>query len=113
MPLYIYRTLSFQAWSRVVIALVFLGLGGCGGGVQLVKEGKRHGVVQYFYKRNKGYMLAEKRAEAFQAIQEFCNGPFDVVREGQTKDRQWIIEGVFGSDVLVETWWGIRFRCSK
>jgi hypothetical protein len=67
--------------------------------------------MTYLYKGNNGYMLTSRRAEAFQEIQKFCQGPFDVVREGKTKGRQRVVEGVLGSDIIIEDWWGIRFQC--
>jgi len=77
----------------------------------MVPEGERSGVMTYLYNGTNGQMLTPRRGEAFQKIREFCKGPFDVVKEGATKGRQRVVEGVVGSDIIVEDWWGIRFRC--
>ncbi len=77
----------------------------------MVREGDRTGVMTYLYKGTDGQMFTPRRGEAFQKIREFCRGPFNVVREGKTKGRQRIVEGVVGSDIIVENWWGIRFQC--
>jgi hypothetical protein len=77
----------------------------------MVPEGEGTGVMMYLYKGTEGQMFTPRRREAFQAIREFCHGPFDVVKEGPTKGRQRVVEGVGGSDIIVENWWGIRFQC--
>ena len=77
----------------------------------MIQEGDRTGVMTYLYKGNNGHMLTPKRAEAFQEIRKFCQGSFNVIREGKTKDRQRVVEGVVGFDIVVEDWWGIRFQC--
>ena len=105
-----YRMPCLDHWSRVLIVFgVFLV--GCGDGLQMVREGDRTGVMTYLYKGTDGHMLTHKRGEAFQKIRDFCGGSFDVVREGQTKGRRHVVEGVGGTDIIVENWWGIRFRC--
>lgn len=77
----------------------------------MIPEGDRGGVMTYLYKGSEGQMLTPRRGEAFQKIREFCRGPFDLVKEGKTKGRQRVVEGVGGTDIIVENWWGIRFRC--
>ena len=77
----------------------------------MVREGDRTGVMTYLYKGTDGHMFTPLRGKAFQIIREFCRGPFNVVREGKTKGRQRVAEGVIGSDIIVESWWGIRFHC--
>ena len=84
---------------------------GCGEGIHLIQEGDRSGVMTYLYKGTDGHMFTRNRGVAFQKIREFCQGPFDVVREGKTKGRQRVVEGALGSDIVVEDWWGIRFQC--
>ena len=106
-----YRIPCLYHWSRVCLVCSGLLLSGCGGGLQMVPEGERSGVMTYLYNGTNGHMLTPRRGEAFQKIREFCRGPFDVVKEGATKGRQRVVEGVVGSDIIVETWWGIRFRC--
>ena len=107
---------TFRTWSRAGVALlVMMGglLGGCGGGVQVIREGPDSGVVRYLYKGNDGHLYTSKREEAFDKIREFCGGPYQVLKEGQTKGRQRVVEGVGGTEVVTEDWWGIRFQCTK
>ena len=77
----------------------------------MIQEGNRTGVMTYLYKGNNGHMLTPRRTEAFQEIRKFCQSPFDVIREGKTKGRQRVVEGVVTSDIVVEDRWGIRFQC--
>ena len=106
-----YRKPRLYHWSSVwILSGVFL-LSGCEGGLQMVREGDRTGVMTYLYKGTDGHMFTPLRGEAFQNIREFCRGSFNVVREGQTKGRQRVVQGVVGSDIIVENWWGIRFQC--
>lgn len=86
-------------------------LGGCGGGVEVIRESPDSGVVRYLYKGDDGYLYTSKRTEAFDQIREFCSGPYEVLKEGQTKSRQRVIEGVGGAEVVTDNWWGIRFQC--
>lgn len=108
-----YRMPSLSLWSRVGLFCGFALLAGCGGGLQMVPEGKGRGVMMYLYKGTDGQMLTPKRGEAFESIREFCRGPFDIVKEGPTKGRQRVVEGVGGSDIIVENWWGVRFQCEN
>ena len=105
---------TFRTWSRAGGALIVaLGVvtGGCGGGVQVIRESPDSGVVRYLYKGNDGHLYTSKRDEAFDRIREFCGGPYQVLKEGQTKGRQRVVEGMGGAEVVTEDWWGIRFQC--
>ena len=79
----------------------------------MVPEGGGRGVMMYLYNGTDGQMLTSRRGEAFQTIREFCHGPFEIVKEGPTKGRQRVVEGVGGSEIIVENWWGIRFQCEN
>lgn len=106
-----YRMPCPHHWSRVwLFCWVFL-VFGCADGLQMIREGPRQGVMTYLYKGTDGHMVTPLRRKAVQKIREFCGGPFKVVREGKTKGRQRVVEGVGGSDIIVEDWWGIRFQC--
>lgn len=63
------------------------------------------------YSEHKGPMLSSHRGEAFQQIKEFCGGKYVIVREGPTKGRQRVVEGIGPAEVIKEEWWGIRFQC--
>ena len=107
---------TFGIWSRAGVALILtLGVvtGGCGGGVQVIREGPDSGVVRYLYKGSDGHLYTSKRAEAFDQIREFCDGPYQVLKEGKTQGRQRVVEGMGGAEVVTENWWGIRFQCTK
>ncbi len=107
---------TFGIWSRAWLSLlvVLVGVaGGCGGGVQVIREGPESGVVRYLYKGNDGHLYTSKREEAFDKIREFCGGPYQVLKEGKTKGRQRVVEGMGGTEVVTEDWWGIRFQCMK
>ena len=94
----------------LIVVMAFF-LGGCGGGVQVIRESSDSGVVRYLYKGTDGHLYTSKRDEAFDKIQEFCGGPYEVLKEGQTKGRQRVVESMGGSEVVTEDWWGIRFQC--
>ena len=96
-----------------VVLLVMMSLWGCGGGVQLIQESPTSGVVMYLYKGKEGHLTSSKRLEAFETIREFCRGPYQVSREGKTRGRQRVVEGMGGSEVVTEDWWGIRFHCKE
>ena len=105
---------TFGIRSRAgVLLFVLMGLCGCGGGVRVIQESPTSGVATYVYKGNDGYLSTSKRAEAFEKIREFCRGPYQIVQEGKTRGRQRVVEGMGGSEILIENWWGIRFRCTE
>ena len=100
----------YRAGVAFVVAMGFV-MGGCGGGIQVIRESPESGVVRYLYKGNDGHLSTSKRAEAFDKIREFCRGPYQVLKEGKTKGRQRVVEGMGGAEVVTEDWWGIRFQC--
>ena len=101
---------TFGIWSRAGVALIVV-LGGCGGGVEVIRESPDAGVVRYLYKGTDGHLYTSKRQEAFDRIDEFCGGPYQVLKEGKTKGRQRVFESMGGTEVVTEDWWGIRFQC--
>ena len=103
-----------RTWSSAgVLFIIALGsvAGGCGGGVEMIRESPDSGVVRYLYKGNEGHLYTAKREEALDRIREFCRGPYQVLKEGKTKSRQRVVEGMGGQEVVTEDWWGIRFQC--
>ena len=64
-------------------------------------------------KGDDGHLYTSKRTEAFDKIREFCRGPYQVLKEGKTKGRQRVVEGMGGAEIVTEDWWGIRFQCTK
>ena len=101
-----------RAGVALIVAMGFV-MGGCGGGVQVIRESSDSGVVRYLYKGNDGHLSTSKRAEAFDKIREFCGGPYQVLKEGKTRGRQRMVEGMGGTEVVTEDWWGVRFQCAK
>ena len=102
----------YRAGVTLIVAMGFV-MGGCGGGVQVIRESPDSGVVRYLYKGNDGHLSTSKRTEAFDKIREFCRGPYQVLKEGKTKGRQRVVEGMGGAEVVTEDWWGVRFQCTK
>ncbi len=99
-----------RAGAALIVALGGV-VGGCGGGVQIIRESPDSGVVRYLYKGTDGHLYTSKRQEALDKIDEFCGGPHRVLKEGKTKSRQRVVEGMGGAEVVTEDWWGIRFQC--
>ena len=102
-------------WSSATVFIIIscLNLAGCGSAVLFIQEGPNGGVVRYLYKEHQGPMLSSHRGEAFSKIKRFCLGPYKIVREGQTRGRSRVVEGIGTKEVLTEQWWGIRFRCQE
>ncbi|MCA9472519.1 MAG: hypothetical protein MRJ96_16855 [Nitrospirales bacterium] len=86
-------------------------LTGCGAGVMLHPEGQQGGVAQYLYQAHHGHLGSPNRTEAFHQISRYCLRSYTIIKEGPTRGRKRVVEGIAGSDVITETWWGIRFRC--
>ena len=100
--------------SSVFVFIIPLALlMGCGMGVRLVTDGATGGAVFYLYDEYKGHLLSSNRGEALAQIKKFCVGSYDVTREGQARGRRRVVEGVGGSEIIAEQWWGIRFQCKN
>lgn len=96
-----------------MVFIVVLWLSGCGGGVQVIRESPESGIARYVYKGKDGHLRSPKRLEAFERIRELCRGSYQVLKEGKTKGRQRVVEGMGGTEVTTEDWWGIRFHCKE
>lgn len=104
--------LVWKRWSSMV-SLV-LGAGcvlGCGAGVVMHSNGKGGGVVQYVFQEHDGHLLSPNRSDALHQIRQYCQGSYVIQREGPTHGRKRVVEGVAGTDVVTEDWWGIQFDC--
>ncbi len=105
-------TRSRAGAAFAVLVLCATGLWGCGGGVRVIRESPESGVVLYVYKGVDGHRHSVHRSEASAKMRAFCRGPYRVIKEGDTKGRPRVIEGIGDmEDVVTERWWGIRFRC--
>lgn len=104
----------FLNWSSKYLSVTAMTvLTGCGSGVELIQEGMGQGVVQYRYQSFQNPLLVPLRAEALAEIDRMCYGAYRIVREGKTRVRERIVEGVGGSEIVTEQWWGIRFQCTS
>ena len=84
---------------------------GCGSGVLLYPQGEEGGVAKYLYQEHHGPMRSPNRTEALRQISRYCLRSYTIIKEGSTRGRKRVVEGVAGADVITETWWGIKFRC--
>ena len=104
--------MPYPGWRSRVWPLILLGyLGGCGEGVQIIREDAHTGVVRYHYLEYQGHLLSPNREKALGEIQNFCQGPMQILREGPVQSRKRIMQGMGGEEIIEEQWWGIRFRC--
>ncbi len=102
---------SLGIGSRVIAFLIMGILTGCGEGVQVIRESENSGVVRYIYQAYQGHLVTSRRAKAMEKAREYCDGPFQIIREGPTQSRKRVVEGLGGGDVIEEKWWGVRFQC--
>ncbi len=84
---------------------------GCGAGVLLNPEGQGGGIAQYLYQEHDGHMLSSNRTEALRQISRYCVRSYTIIKEGPTQGRKRVVDDIAGSDVITESWWGIRFKC--
>jgi len=92
--------------------LVMILLSGCAEGAKIVQDREDGGVVVYSFKGEQGSMLSSFRQDALALMKHKCNGPYTIVREGETKGRSRIAGGVEGAQEIVqERRWGIQFQC--
>jgi len=104
--------LLVKRWSSL-LGIVFGvgGLLGCGAGVLLHPNDEGGGVVQYVFRNHDGHLLSPNRTDALHQIRQYCHGAYLIRREGPTRGRKRVVEGVAGTDVVTENWWGIEFDC--
>ncbi|WP_447971260.1 hypothetical protein [Nitrospira sp. M1] len=74
-------------------------------------NGNGGGVVQYVFQEHVGHLLSPNRSDALRRIRQYCHGSYMINREGPTRGRKRVVEGVGGTDVVTENWWGIQFDC--
>ncbi|GJL66284.1 MAG: hypothetical protein NPIRA05_12550 [Nitrospirales bacterium] len=68
-------------------------------------------MVQYIFHNHDGHLLSPNRTDALHQIRAYCHGSYLIRREGPTRGRKRVVEGVAGTDVVTENWWGIEFNC--
>lgn len=87
-------------------------LAGCADGAKFLQESENGGVIVYPFKGEQGALLSSFRTDAFALMKEKCQGPYTIVREGETKGRLRIAGAVEGAQEAVrERRWGIQFQC--
>ena len=100
-----------KIWSSLA-ALLIIVLVGCAEGAKLVQESEDGGVVSYPFKGEQGSMLSSFRQDALALMKKKCDGPYTIVREGETKGRSRMTSPVEGAQEIVrERRWGIQFQC--
>ena len=98
-------------WSRLAVLFV-IALAGCAEGAKLIQEREDGGVATYPFKGEQGSMLSSFRQDALALMKEKCGGPYNIVREGETKGRARMTSPVEGAQEIVqERRWGIQFQC--
>ena len=106
-----YNKDRMKIWSSLAILFV-IALAGCADGAKLIQEREDGGVVVYPFKGDQGSMLSTFRSDALALMKDKCDGPYTIVREGETKGRTRIVSPVEGAQEIVEERrWGIQFQC--
>lgn len=99
---------------RLALVLGCLGgVAGCGEGAKLIQETEGGGIVTYPFKGDNGYMITKLRKEAFEIIEQRCNGAYTIVKEAETKGRTRINEVAGTQEQITERRWGLQFRCKQ
>ncbi len=98
-------------WSSLVLTVAVAGILGCADTIQLVPSGDKGGVVTYPVKGSSGAITSPYRREALLAIDQYCRGPYDLLREGETRSRTHEAHTGVGAEMTVQRRWGIQFRC--
>ncbi len=102
-----------KSWSSLIAmaGLLFLG---CVEGAKLVSETDSGGIVVYPYKSELGPATSPFRPEAIRLIEQRCRKGYHILREGETKGRNRVIESAGGiPEVVAERRWGIQFTCKE
>lgn len=103
-----------HARKRVGPFFVVLALSGCVQDAKLVQVTADGGVVTYLLKRDSESIYSPFRKEALALIEAQCEGPYSIVREGETKSQSHASGLMEGDDpVLTRRFWGIQFRCES
>jgi hypothetical protein len=102
-----------KRWSSL-LAMSGLFLLGCVEGAKLVQETDSGGIVVYPYKGELGPATSPFRPDAIQLIERRCRKGYQILREGETKGRNRVIESAGGiPEVVAERRWGIQFSCKE
>jgi len=87
-------------------------LAGCADGAKFLQESENGGMIVYPFKGEQGALLSSFRTDAFALMKDKCQGPYTIIREGETKGRTRIAGAVEGAQEAVrERRWGIQFQC--
>jgi hypothetical protein len=103
-----------KQWSRAACLLICLFTGGCSEGAKLVQETEAGGIVTYPFKGESGYMFTRFRQGAIELIEKRCNGRYTILKEGEAKGRNRVVQNAVGEQEAVsERRWGIQFQCKQ
>jgi hypothetical protein len=58
-------------------------------------------------------MITKLRKEAFEIIEQRCNGAYTIVKEAEAKGRIRINEVAGTQEQVTERRWGLQFRCKQ
>lgn len=98
--------------SRAGLLVLSLIISGCAEGAKLLEETEKGGVVVYPYKGEQGNLLSSFRKDAMRLMDKKCEGPYSILREGETRGRTRVSGSVEGAQEIVqERRWGIQFQC--
>ena|SRR6185436_17919822 len=100
-----------RALSLALSLALLASLAGCEGGAKLIQETDSGGIVTYPFKGDNGYMFTKLRKEAFEIIEQRCNGAYTIVKEAEAKGRTRINEVAGTQEQVTERRWGLQFRC--
>lgn len=93
------------------LSVVVIGLLGCAGGAQLVRDDGEGGVVTYLYKNERGGPAVSRyRNDAIEIMKLKCPRGYTIVKEGETHGLSGV-SSVEGAEDSVTRRWAFQFRC--
>lgn len=104
-------TVRRNGWSSACLLALCLLLAGCSEGAKLVQVSDRGGIVTYPYKEQVGSIATKFRSDAVHLMEDHCKGGYTIVREGEAKGRNRVVENQGVPEIISEHRWGIQFQC--
>ena len=93
------------------IGVGLMGLLGCSGGAQLVRDDESGGVVTFFYKDDRGGPAGSRyRNDAIKIMKLRCPQGYIVVKEGETRGLSGV-SSIEGAEDQGSRRWAFQFRC--
>ena len=95
----------------LALSIGVMGLLGCAGGAQLVKDDDEGGVVTYLYKDERGGPTVSRyRNDAIEIMKLKCPRGYTIVKEGETRKSSGV-STIEGAEDSVTRRWAFQFRC--